>query len=97
MRRLIFAALVALLPLSGFAQQAKEAPQTAAVSALLGMSTERVVAIGFGVLGGALGLHTLLGDTVWTLAGAGAGAMFGNWWYIQRLDDKRTSAKLTPG
>ncbi|MEI6558464.1 MAG: hypothetical protein WCO00_08640 [Rhodospirillaceae bacterium] len=95
MRRLVFAALVALLPLSGFAQQAKEAPQTAVVSALLGVSTERVVAIGFGVLGGAVGLHALLGDTVWTLAGGAAGAMFGNWWYIQRLDDKRTSAKLT--
>ncbi len=95
MRRLIIAALVALLPLSGFAQQAKEAPQTAVVSALLGMSTERVVAVGFGVLGGAVGLHTLLGGTAWTLAGAGVGAMFGNWWYIQRLDNKRTSAVLS--
>ncbi|MEI7608825.1 MAG: hypothetical protein WCJ64_15715 [Rhodospirillaceae bacterium] len=97
MRKLIIAALVALLPLSGFAQQVKEAPQTAVVSALMGVSTERVVAIGFGVLGGALGLHTLLGDAAWTLAGAAAGAMFGNWWYIQRLDTKRTSAKLAPG
>ena len=97
MRRLVFAALVALLPLSGFAQQAKEAPQTAMVSALLGMSTERVIAIGFGVLGGAAGMQALLGDAAWTLVGGGAGAMFGNWWYIQRLDNKRTSAKLTPG
>ena len=96
MRRLVFALLVALLPLSGFAQQVREAPQTAMVSAVMGVSTERAVAIGFGVIVGAVGLHALLGDALWTLAGAGVGAMLGNWWYIQRLDGKRTSARLSP-
>lgn len=84
-RRLVFAVLVAILPLAGFAQQIVPiSPVQRAESVLRGVAPERLVAVGVGVLVGAIGLHALLGGAAWTAGGAIAGGLFGAWWSLQR-------------
>ena len=86
MRRLLFAALVAAIPMAGLAQQQPD--RTAAVSedlTFFGVTTDHLLAIGLGVVGGAVGLHVLLGGGSATVAGALAGALVGNWWYEQKM------------
>ncbi len=84
MRKLIFAVVVAVLPLTGFAQQVKETPTVRQASSMFGITPDQVLVVGAGTLGGAIGLYALLGGASWSLAGGAAGAMIGDWWYMQR-------------
>lgn len=96
MKRLLFAALFAIIPLMGFADQQPShngAPDNTV--RLLGISADQTLAIGLGVVGGAIGLHILLGGGSATLAGALAGALIGNWWFEQKVKDSRSEIGLT--
>jgi hypothetical protein len=84
--KLLFVVLVAVLPLTGFAQQIQNSAPVQQASVVLGISPEHVLIIGAGVLGGAVGISALLGGAAWSLAGGAAGALIGDWWYLQRLD-----------
>jgi len=80
----MFALVVAVLPLTGFAQQTRQISPVQQASAMLqGVTSDQAMAIGVGVIGGAIGLHALLGGAAWTVGGAVVGAMFGDWWYLQ--------------
>ena len=79
MRKLVLAAvvaLIALVPLSAQAQQPAGKPGD-----VFGLNSSQVVAIGIGVLGGAILAENIIGMPVW--AGAAAGAIVGNWYYSQ--------------
>ncbi len=81
MRKLVFIGLVTLLPLTGVAQQDRPALPALNFNSL---SSDHAFALGVGLLGGAVGLHALLGGTTWTLAGGAVGALVGDWWHYQR-------------
>ncbi len=85
MRKLIFAVLLAVLPLTGFAQQVRQNPAAGDASALFGITTDQALVLGVGTLGGAMGVYALLGGASLTLAGGVAGALLGDWWYVQRI------------
>lgn len=87
MRRLLIAAVIALFPLFGFAQQEAPPGTLAERVRVLGVNADQLIAVGLGVLGGGVGLHLLLGGGSATLVGALAGAMIGNWWYEQKKAD----------
>lgn len=53
-------------------------------AALHGVTSDQALAVGAGVLVGAIGLHALLGGAAWTAGGAIVGAVVGEWWYLQR-------------
>jgi len=84
MRYLVIAALIAVLPMLGFAQQSGTRTDHRDDVKILGIQVDQAVAVGLGVIGGAIGLHILLGGGSATLVGALAGALVGNWWYEQR-------------
>lgn len=78
MRNLILAGalgLLVLLPWSASAQQAA-APPT-----IEGVSSAKVLAIGFGALLGAVAAQALVAGEGVTLVGGVAGAVLGAWWY----------------
>ncbi|MEI8395216.1 MAG: hypothetical protein WCF85_10800 [Rhodospirillaceae bacterium] len=83
MRRLVFAVLVALLPLTGFAQQMGPLPTLERASSSLRLTNDQAVAIAVGVFGGAIVLYTAFGGVAWTLAGVASGALIGEWWHVQ--------------
>ncbi|MBI1206822.1 MAG: hypothetical protein GC191_05980 [Azospirillum sp.] len=88
MRKLLIVALIALIPLTAAAQQrlAQPAQLPLESSHFLGMTPDQALAVAIGILGGAVGLHALLGGSAATLVGAVAGAMIGNWWYERQSD-----------
>jgi len=86
MRKLFFAALVAVLPLTGFAQPNQPVSPAHEALAQFGLSPDQFLIIGAGVVGGAIGVYALLGGGVWTVAGGVAGALMGDWWFVQRAD-----------
>lgn len=85
MRKLILAAVVALvayLPLSAQAQQQQ--------GDVFGLNSSQVVAIGVGIVGGVIVAEAVMGLPVW--AGAVAGGLVGNWWYSQQAETMRATA-----
>jgi hypothetical protein len=93
MRKLLFAVLVACLPLTGFADQVKQADPFKHAQ-FLGITADQAVAVGFGLLGGAIGLHALLGGGASTVIGGVAGGLLGDWWYEQKLNPARRSQPI---
>ncbi len=86
MRGLLLAALILVLPWFGYAQQEQGPIDPVSTTAeFLGMSSNQALAVGLGIVGGATGLHLLLGGGAATLAGAFGGALIGHWWYEQKL------------
>ncbi|MBI1774070.1 MAG: hypothetical protein HYR63_01860 [Proteobacteria bacterium] len=86
MRRLLtiaFVAMIALLPVSGYAQQAAPAPAPA-MPQLGGLSGGKALAIGAGILVGAVIVSTPLSVRGATLLGALAGGVLASWWYDER-------------
>ena len=94
LRKLGLIALVVFLPLTGIAQQRMPTPPIRPVPTLLGLSTDQALAIGVGVLGGAFGLHALLGSAAWTLAGGVAGALVADMWYVQGVGAHKGTATM---
>jgi hypothetical protein len=80
MRKILLAAAVvlgfALAPLAAQAQAPAAKPGD-----VFGLNSSQVVAIGLGVVGGAIVAESIVGMPVW--AGAAAGAIVGNWYYSQ--------------
>jgi hypothetical protein len=74
-------ALLLLSPLTAAAQQ-KAAPAAPAVpSTIEGVPTSKVLAIGLGVLAGAVVVEALTGGEVIALVGGAAGGLLAAWWY----------------
>lgn len=94
MRKLLFAVLVACLPLSVFAQQIKANAPLQQATQILGITSDQALAVGFGLLGGAIGLHALLGGAASTVVGGVAGALVGDWWYEQKVNPANRSAPM---
>lgn len=91
MRNLALVMLLAVLPLTGFAQQQSPAPSQyrpadwgADAPLSTGLSTDQALAIGLGILAGAIGLNIVVGGGAATLVGALAGALIGNWWFERK-------------
>jgi hypothetical protein len=83
MRNLILAGALALLvlsPLSAAAQQ-RAAPAPAAPATIEGVSSAKVLAIGFGALLGAVAANALVAGEGVTLVGGVAGGFLASWWY----------------
>ncbi len=80
MRKVLLAAVIALIglvPLTAQAQQAAPGKP----GDVFGLNSNQVVAIGIGLIGGAIVAESVVGMPVW--AGAAAGALVGNWYYSQ--------------
>lgn len=84
MRKLLFALLVVCIPWASVAQSERPVSALRQATDILGISTEQVLAVGVGVLAGAIGLHALMGGTAYTLVGGLGGALVGDWWFAQR-------------
>jgi len=86
MRKLFIAVLLALVPLTGFAQQQYSVPYSEArdVVEQTGLSTDQALVIGLGILAGAIGLNIIVGGSAATVVGALAGALIGNWWFEKK-------------
>lgn len=84
MRKLLFALLIICLPWAGSAQQEKPVSMLRQATDILGVSTEQALAVGVGVLAGAIGLHALMGGMAYTMVGGLGGALVGDWWFAQR-------------
>lgn len=83
MRNLILAAalaLVVLSPLTAAAQQ-RSAPSPAAPATIEGVSSAKVLAIGFGAILGAVAANALVVGEGVTLIGGIAGGVAASWWY----------------
>jgi hypothetical protein len=83
MRKVLLAAVVALIGLVPLTAQAQQAP-AAKPGDVFGLNSSQVIAIGLGVLGGSIVAEGVVGAPVW--AGAAAGALIGNWYYSQQGD-----------
>ncbi|CAK0746611.1 exported hypothetical protein [uncultured Gammaproteobacteria bacterium] len=93
MRKILIAMLFVLMPLSAIAQQQNgPVPKTLIASQFIGMTTDQALAVGLGVIGGAIALNAMLGGGSATLVGAVAGAMIGNWWFEHNM-----GAEIRPG
>jgi len=93
MRKLLLAAVLAL----GFGLIAAPAAQAQAPAApapkhgdIMGLNSSQVVAIGVGLVGGAIIAEAVVGMPVW--AGAAAGALIGNWYYAQQAESLAPTA-----
>lgn len=98
MRRLVLAMLLALIPLTGFAQQQyTDSYSTRAEDAVAasGLSTDQALVIGLGVLVGAIGLNIVVGGSAATVVGALAGALIGNWWFEKKGAPDNNEAAYT--
>ena len=83
MRNLILVGALALLllsPLTATAQQ-RAAPAPAAPPAIEGVTSAKVLAIGFGALLGAVAAQALIAGEGVTLIGGVAGGLAAAWWY----------------
>jgi hypothetical protein len=75
-------ALLVLSPLTAAAQQrATPSPAPAVPSAVEGVSSAKVLAIGFGALLGAVAANALVAGEAVTLVGGLAGGFAASWWY----------------
>src|SRR5262245_34420891 len=93
MRKLILAAVLALgfgLVAAPAAQAQAPAPAAPKHGDIMGLNSSQVVAIGIGLVGGAIVAEAIVGVPVW--AGAAAGALIGNWYYAQQLDATTATA-----
>lgn len=89
MRKVLLAAVVALIGLLPLTAQAQQAP-AGKPGDVFGLNSSQVVAIGVGMLGGAIIAEGVVGMPVW--AGAAAGAIVGNWYHSQQQSDSGSSA-----
>jgi hypothetical protein len=89
MRKALFAAVIALIGLLPLAAQAQQAP-AGKPGDVFGLNSSQVVALGLGLVGGAIVAESVIGAPVW--AGAAAGALIGNWYYSQQGDAPGASA-----
>jgi hypothetical protein len=84
MRNLILVGAFALLllsPLTAAAQQ-KAAPAAPAIPPTIeGVPTAKVLAIGVGVLAGAVAVEAIVGGEVVAVVGGVAGGLLAAWWY----------------
>lgn len=87
MRYFLIAAVIAVLPILGFARQGDHQPAATEEVRIFGIHVDQALAVGLGVAGGAIGLQILLGGGSALMAGALGGALIGNWWYEQRGED----------
>ncbi|MGQ0664105.1 MAG: hypothetical protein ACT4P2_11075 [Pseudomonadota bacterium] len=87
MRRIVFIALVALIALLPTGAGAQQRAQPEASTAFLGMTPGQALAVGVGIVAGAVVLNALMpgpwfmGTGLTTAVGGLAGALIGNWTY----------------
>jgi hypothetical protein len=83
MRNLILVGALALLVLSPLTAAAQQTPAPAPVipPTIEGVPTAKVLAIGVGVLAGAVVVEVIAGGDVAAVVGGAAGGLLAAWWY----------------